>query len=69
METLIPLSIIGIPVFSVILCINIIKLLKIIIHNPEQSTGKYTILISISLAYILFAFLCILIVIADSAWG
>ncbi|MER2120262.1 MAG: hypothetical protein ABS935_08325 [Solibacillus sp.] len=69
METLVPLSLIGIPLFSVVLCVNIINLLKIIIHNPEQSVKKHTLLISISVAYILFSFLCILIVIADSVWG
>lgn len=66
METLVPLSLIGIPLFSIILCISIIKLLKIIIHTPEQSVKKLTFLISISVAYILFSFLCILIAIADS---
>lgn len=66
METLVPLSIIGIPLFSIILCISIINLLKIIIHTPEQSVKKHTFLISISVAYILFSFLCILIAIADS---
>ena len=69
METLVPLSIIGIPLFSIILCISIIKLLKIVIHNPEQSVKKHTFLISISVAYILFSFLCILIAIADSILG
>ncbi|OBW57084.1 hypothetical protein A9986_10085 [Solibacillus silvestris] len=66
METLVPLSLIGIPLFSIILCISIINLLKIIIHTPEQSVKKLTFLISISVAYILFSFLCILIAIADS---
>lgn len=69
METLVPLSIIGIPLFSIILCISIVKLLKIVIHTPEQSVKKHTFLISISVAYILFSFLCVLIVIADSLWG
>lgn len=66
METLVPLSIIGVPLFSIILCINTINLLKIVIHNPEQSVKKHTFLISISVAYILFSFVCILIAIADS---
>ncbi|MGE7982074.1 hypothetical protein [Solibacillus sp. NPDC093137] len=69
METLVPLSLIGIPLFSILLCVNLISLLKIIIHNPEQSVKKQTFLVSISVAYILFSFLCILIVIADSVWG
>lgn len=69
METLVPLSIISMPLFSIVLCISIIKLLKIVIHNPEQSVKKYTFLISISVAYILFSFLCILIAIADSILG
>lgn len=66
METLVPLSIIGIPLLSIVLCVNIINLLKIIIHNPEKSVRKQTFIISISVAYILFSFACILIAIADS---
>ena len=66
METLVPLSLIGIPLFSIVLCVNIISLLKIIIHHPEQSVKKQTFIISVSVAYILFSFACLFIAIADS---
>lgn len=69
METFVPLSIIGIPLFSIVLCVNIINLLKTIIHNPEKSVKKQTFLISISMAFILFSFACLLIAIADSVLG
>lgn len=66
LDLFVALSIIGIPLFSVVLCINIINLLKIVIHHPEQAVKKYTVLISISVAYILFSFVCILFAIGDS---
>ena len=69
METLVPLSLIGIPLFSIVLCVNIINLLKIVIHNPEKSVMKQTFIISISVAYILFSFACLSIIIADSLFG
>lgn len=66
LDLFVALSIIGIPLFSVVLCINIINLLKIVIHHPEQSVKKNTVLISISVAYISFSFVCILFAIGDS---
>ena len=66
LDLFVALSIIGIPIFSVVLCINSINLLKIIIHYPEQSVKNYTVLICISVAYILFSFVCILFAIGDS---
>lgn len=72
MDLFVALSIIGIPLVSIVLCVNIINLLKIIIHNPEQSIKKYTFFISASVAYILFSFVCILFAIGDSillSWG
>ncbi len=66
MELLVLLSIIGIPLFSIVLCINSISLLKVIIHHPEESIKNQAILISISVASILFSFACILIGIANS---
>lgn len=65
-DLFVALSIIGIPLFSVVFCINIINLLKIVIHYPEQSVKKHTVLISISTAYILFSFVCILVAIGDA---
>lgn len=60
------LSIIGIPLFSVVLCISVINLLKIIIHNPGKSVKIHTVLICASFAYILFSFICILAVLGNS---
>lgn len=69
MELLVPLSMIGIPLFSIVLCVNSISLLKAIIHTPEQSVRKQTVLISISVAYILFSFACLFVAIGDSILG
>ena len=66
MELLVPLSIIGIPLFSIVLCTNVISLFKNVIHHPEESTKSQTVFISLSVAYILFSFACILIAVADS---
>ena len=66
MELLVPLSIIGIPLFSIVLCINVISLFKNVIHHPEESTKSQTFFISLSVAYILFSFACLLIAVADS---
>ena len=66
LDLFVALSIIGIPIFSVVLCINCIDLLKIVIHHPKQSVKKHTVLISISVAYILFSFVCILVAIGDA---